>query len=131
MSESESTIGLASPRFKIVELPASEEESANSSISPVVKAIYMEDELVWQGVNIEDESTVDLELYHIMKEFLREYFCVSDATHSSSEGMISSESRKTDPTPKTSSESGTANTNETYGIGPEVRTIPGGRYGCT
>ena len=66
-----------------------------------------------------------------MKEFLREYFCVSDATHSSSEGIESSQSRKTEPNPKTSSESSNTNTNETYGIGADVRTIPGGRYGCT
>ena len=44
VSETENTTGSASPRFKIVELPASEEESGNSTISPVVKAIYMEDE---------------------------------------------------------------------------------------
>ena len=98
-------------------------------MSNMVKAIYMENEQVWQGVNIEDESTVDMELYQIMKDFLREYFCHSDGP--SSEIVDSAEGRKTDQNIKSNSESGTTNTNETYGISPEVRTIPGGRYGCT
>lgn len=80
-------------------------------------------------MNIEDESTVDMELYQIMKDFLREYFCHSDGP--SSEIVDSAEGRKTDQNVKSNSESGTTNTNETYGISPEVRTIPGGRYGCT
>lgn len=41
-------------------------------------AIYMEDEEVWTGIDIEDDSTVDRNLYQIMKEFLKDYFCAED-----------------------------------------------------
>ena len=43
-SSSSSSAAAVSPRFKIVELPSNEEDSQNSAIQPVVKAIYMEDE---------------------------------------------------------------------------------------
>ena len=47
----------------------------------------MEDEQVWLGVDIDDESTVDMELFQVMKDFLKEYFCVNDHGHSSSDGI--------------------------------------------
>lgn len=47
----------------------------------------MEDEQVWHGVDIDDESTVDMGLFHVMKEFLKEYFCVNDQGQSSSDGI--------------------------------------------
>ena len=63
----------------------------------------MEDEEVWTGVDIDDDSTVDRQLYDMMINFLREYFCP--------EGAEAEE--------KFASEDG------------ELRMIPGGRYGCT
>lgn len=35
----------------------------------------MEDEEVWLGVDIEDDSTVDLHIYEVMISFLKDYFC--------------------------------------------------------
>ena len=122
----------------------------------------MEDEQVWLGVDIDDESTVDRVLFQVMKDFLKEYFCVSDHVQSSSDGIelpssaeggrkIESidqihadkkdvhnvvnrgQNQKSSSGENTSSNANNANAlnNEAYGIGPEVRTIPGGRYGCT
>ena len=54
-------------------------------MAPAVKAIYMEGEEVWLGVDIDDESTVDVALFRVMKDFLKEYFCVND--HASSDGI--------------------------------------------
>ena len=105
----------------------------------------MEDEEVWQGVDIDDESTVDRELFQVMKDFLKEYFCVSDHAQSSSDGIElqssaeggrrveSTQNHKSSSGENTSNNANHANAlnNEGYGIGPDVRTIPGGRYGCT
>lgn len=51
---------------------------SNNNLGTPVQAIYMEDEKVWTGVDIEDDSTVDRSLYQVMKEFLREYFCAEE-----------------------------------------------------
>jgi len=40
----------------------------------------MEDEEVWTGVDIDDDSTVDRMLYTVMISFLREYFCPNENT---------------------------------------------------
>ena len=144
-SSSSSSTAATSPRFKIIELPSNEEDPQNSAVSPIVKAIYMEDEEVWQGVDIDDESTVDRELFQVMKDFLKEYFCVSDHAQSSSDGIElrssaeggrrveSTQNHKSSSGENTSNNANHANAlnNEGYGIGPDVRTIPGGRYGCT
>jgi len=80
---------------------SSSEGDANSAYS-----IYMEDEEIWTGVDIDDDSTVDRQLYGLMINFLCEYFCP--------------ESQNTDEKRSTASaENG------------ELRMIPGGRYGCT
>ena len=51
----------------------------NSTVSQGgVYAIYMQDEEVWTGVDIEDDTTVDRKLYQIMKDFLKDYFCAED-----------------------------------------------------
>ena len=47
----------------------------------------MEGEEVWLGVDIDDESTVDRGLFQVMKDFLKEYFCVSEHAQSSSDGI--------------------------------------------
>ena len=51
----------------------------------------MEDEQVWTGVDIEDDSTVDRRLYQIMKEFLRQYFCKADDNICEKEGTAGAE----------------------------------------
>ena len=83
-SGSSSSLPFTPPRFKIIDLPSNEEDPQNSAVSPIAKAIYMEGEEVWLGVDIDDESTVDPELFQVMKDFLKEYFCVSD--HAWSDG---------------------------------------------
>ena len=78
----------------------------------------MGDEEVWTGVDIEDDSTVDRNLYQIMKEFLREYFCAEDQNLDSKiEGKLQHEQR--------------ANSEDYTLQGGDLRMIPGGRYGCT
>lgn len=44
----------------------------------------MEDEEVWLGVDIEDDSTVDLNIYEVMISFLKDYFCPSQTPPQSS-----------------------------------------------
>ena len=41
----------------------------------MVKAIYMKGETIWRGVDIEDGSPVDLGLYELMLDILKQYFC--------------------------------------------------------
>ena len=51
----------------------------NSTVSQGgVYAIYMQDEEVWTGVDIEDDTTVDRKLYQVMKDFLKDYFCAEE-----------------------------------------------------
>ena len=75
----------------------------------------MEDEEVWTGVDIEDDSTVDRNLYQIMIEFLKDYFCAGDQ-----DGQNENEKY------------GARSNSEDYTLqGGDLRMIPGGRYGCT
>ena len=75
----------------------------------------MEDEEVWTGVDIEDDTTVDRSLYLEMKEFLREYFCGEGTYPSGFESMTSEEIKL-------------LGSDDYNG---DLRMIPGGRYGCT
>ena len=63
----------------MVPIQSNPEDDSSTGVSPGgVYAIYMVDEEVWTGVDIEDDTTVDRDLYVIMKEFLRDYFCAED-----------------------------------------------------
>ena len=85
---------LGQPRFKVlpvVQPAALGAEDDNQSSTGVVSgsgssgaifAIYMEDEEAWTGVDIDDDSTVDRQLYQVMIAFLRDYFCPSEQTTS-------------------------------------------------
>lgn len=58
--------------FKIVILNVNAE--SNQLAENKVRAIYPIDDEIWQGVDIDDKQTVDLELFELMKNFLQEFF---------------------------------------------------------
>ena len=72
----------------------------------------MEEEEVWTGVDIEDDSTVDRDLYQVMKDFLKDYFCAEDQGQDDFNEPQDHEPVKDE-------------------LGGDLRMIPGGRYGCT
>ena len=100
-----------------------EGNNSGAAASGSYHAIYMEDEQVWTGVDIEDDSTVDRYLYQIMKEFLRHYFCKADDGNNGQEGA------EDDFNANLMS----ASNADDYTLqgGENLRMIPGGRYGCT
>lgn len=84
-----------------------------------VKAIYLADEPDWPGVDIDRDncSTVDQRYYHIMKDFLRKFFCEDEDPENDFNSLLDFE---------------TSRANFIEGVDEEnVRAIPGGRYGCT
>ena len=75
------------PRFKVVQqqvAPEEDLESVGGSGLAGSYAIYMEDEDVWTGVDIDDDSTVDRQLYAVMIAFLSDYFCPAEQKPSDS-----------------------------------------------
>ena len=126
-SSSSNSNDVTHPKFKVVMVQQGSEEGGaevNSTVSQGgVYAIYMQDEEVWTGVDIEDDTTVDRKLYQIMKDFLKDYFCAEDqqiqATSAADQQTAQDLKR-------------VASNSDEYTLhGADLRMIPGGRYGCT
>lgn len=112
-------------------LQQSEDDSSSAASPGAVYAIYMEDEEVWTGVDIDDDSTVDRQLYQVMVSFLREYFAPNEQLNSLSSDKIGL-SKETANELQDQIERKPRTDSEDYASGNgELRMIPGGRYGCT
>ena len=95
-------------------------------------AIYMEDEEVWTGVDIDDDSTVDRQLYAVMIAFLRDYFCpIEQKPNDNKTAQIKSTERKLSGAAEDKKPGSSLIDDLAAGHSSELRMIPGGRYGCT